>query len=118
MADAAIIRSGVGVLESPLYICGCHMGGSLQCSKLSMHFYLKASYGKALDINQTFVICIKQEAALQKEADSTLFEVRSKKKDADKTLEMLRALRKLRNVRKEAAARKGLSKMSHMLQGP
>ncbi|XP_072038066.1 programmed cell death protein 7-like [Amphiura filiformis] len=49
----------------------------------------------------------KNEAALQAEADSTLFEVRKKKQDADKTLEMLRALRKLRNVRKEAAAQKG-----------
>ncbi|XP_071964230.1 programmed cell death protein 7-like [Antedon mediterranea] len=49
-----------------------------------------------------------KEKQLQKDIDKTLFEVRKKKKEADKTLEVLRGLRKLRHVRKASSLQKGV----------
>ncbi|XP_014666216.1 PREDICTED: programmed cell death protein 7-like [Priapulus caudatus] len=50
----------------------------------------------------------KQEAQLKKEADETLSEVRKKLADVDRWLHLLAALEQLRQLRKEAAFRKGL----------
>lgn len=44
-----------------------------------------------------------QEEVLQKEVDQVLSEVHKKKQDANKTMELFRALRKLRQLRKESA---------------
>ncbi|XP_033125181.1 programmed cell death protein 7-like [Anneissia japonica] len=49
-----------------------------------------------------------KEKELQKEIDTTLFEVRKKKKEADKTLEILRGLRKLRHLRNASSKQKGV----------
>lgn len=48
-----------------------------------------------------------QEEILAKEVDGVLSEVRKKKHDANKTMELLRALRKLRHLRKESAKKNG-----------
>ena len=60
----------------------------------------------------TLLLCVLaafQEKALQKEVDGTLSEVRKKKHDANKAMELLRSLRKLRNLRKESAEKRGMS---------
>ncbi|XP_030833056.1 programmed cell death protein 7 isoform X2 [Strongylocentrotus purpuratus] len=48
-----------------------------------------------------------QEEVLQKEVDQVLSEVHKKKQDANKTMELFRALRKLRQLRKESAEKGG-----------
>lgn len=48
-----------------------------------------------------------QEKELKRAADSVLSEVRKKQGDAKKMLDILKALEKLRKLRKEAASRKG-----------
>eukprot|EP00057_Strongylocentrotus_purpuratus_P030441 XP_781692.3 PREDICTED: programmed cell death protein 7 [Strongylocentrotus purpuratus] len=50
-----------------------------------------------------------QEEELQKEVDQVLSEVHKKKQDANKTMELFRALRKLRQLRKESAEKGGSS---------
>ncbi|KAM4675924.1 programmed cell death protein 7 [Discoglossus pictus] len=50
----------------------------------------------------------KRERELKAAADSVLSEVRKKKADAKKMLDVLRSLEKLRKLRKEAAGRKGV----------
>lgn len=53
------------------------------------------------------LICTHQEEELKKAADSVLSEVRKKQSDAKKMVDILKALEKLRKLRKEAASRKG-----------
>ncbi|XP_078283492.1 programmed cell death protein 7 isoform X2 [Rhinoraja longicauda] len=50
----------------------------------------------------------KRERELKAAADSVLSEVRKKQADAKRSVDILRALEKLRKLRKEAAARKGV----------
>ncbi|XP_048088214.1 programmed cell death protein 7 [Alosa alosa] len=50
----------------------------------------------------------KREEELKKAADSVLSEVRKKQSDSKKMLDILKALEKLRKLRKEAASRKGV----------
>lgn len=50
----------------------------------------------------------KREEELKKAADSVLSEVRKKQSDAKKMVDILKALEKLRKLRKEAASRKGV----------
>nr|XP_054756535.1 programmed cell death protein 7-like [Lytechinus pictus] len=63
---------------------------------------INASLAAALQAKQEK----EQEEVLQKEVDQVLSEVRRKKQDANKTMELFRALRKLRHLRKESAEKK------------
>lgn len=49
-----------------------------------------------------------QEQELKLAADAVLSEVRKKQADAKRMLDILKALEKLRKLRKDAASRKGL----------
>lgn len=51
-----------------------------------------------------------QERELKLAADSVLSEVRRKQTDTNRMVDVLKALEKLRKLRKEAASRKGESK--------
>ncbi len=50
-----------------------------------------------------------QEKELKMAADAVLSEVRKKQADAKRMLDILKSLEKLRKLRKEAAARKGIT---------
>lgn len=67
------------------------------------HLWLYA--GKIFWKNSAFVL---QEKEIQAIADETLFEVRQKLTEARRCLSLLNNMRKLRNLRKEKASRKGL----------
>ncbi|XP_077989347.1 uncharacterized protein LOC144443680 [Glandiceps talaboti] len=49
----------------------------------------------------------KREKVLQKEIDETFFDIRQKKSEANKVLNVMKLLRKLRQVRKESAGKRG-----------
>ena len=53
------------------------------------------------------IFVLPQEAELQEEIDKTLYEVRKKKQEASQTLDLIKGLKKLRQLRKGAAQVKG-----------